>query len=127
MVFMRLAIALFLIVLLGGCRHQEAPLSGGRPVSHWVKMLRNPDPDLRRKAVTKLGNVGSTDAAALPAVLGALNDTDAAVRGEAILALMKFGPEADTAASDLARLRREDSDLHVRALAAKALNRVYAS
>ena len=99
-------------------------LAGGRPVSHWVEALKSPDAKQRKTAVTKLGNVGPADEAVLPALLGALNDADAAVRREAILALMKYGPGAREAVPRLTDLRQSDRDAQVRTLAAKALEKL---
>jgi HEAT repeat protein len=79
---------------------------------------------LRKTAVFKLGNVGATDPAVWPALLEALKDKDAAVRREAILALMKFGPGAHEAIGILTELRQRDADAQVRVYAAKALRKL---
>jgi HEAT repeat protein len=120
---MRLLPLAALLVVLGGCGAPPRPtLSGGKPVSHWAKALQgSPDPKARKEAAFKLGNVGPTDPAALPALLGALKDPDAAVRSEAILALVKFGPAALEAVPALTELRDRDDDPKVRTYAAKAL------
>ena len=70
-----------------------------------------------------LGNVGAADPAAIPALIGALKDSDAAVRAAATLALLKIGPDAQDAAEALAEAQK-DKDPKVRDLAAKALQRV---
>src|SRR5439155_16911918 len=80
--------------LLGGCGKEQPMLAGGKPVSHWVQALQNPDPKVRKQAAFKLGNVGPADPTALPALIEALKDRDAGVRREAILALLKCGPAA---------------------------------
>jgi HEAT repeat protein len=110
---------LFVILLFGlsGC-------GGGRPTMaglKWAQALRDPDAGLRKKAAFKLGNIGPTDPAVLPALLGALKDPDAGVRREAILALLKCGPGAREAIPALADLERRDPDPQVRAYAARAL------
>jgi HEAT repeat protein len=99
-------------------------LSGGKSVDDWVQALAGPDARLRKTAVLKLGNVGPADPAVLPAVLGALEDRDAGVRREAILALMKYGDGARQAAPILAAMRQRDADARVRSDAAKALQRL---
>ena len=114
--------ALVLVVLgLCGCGSAEPSLAGGKPVSFWLDGLRNADVKVRQKAVLKLGNVGSMDAAVFPALLETLGDADPSVRREAIIALMKFGPGAQHAVPRLTEIRGTDRDMQVRAFAAKAL------
>ena len=99
-------------------------LAGGKPVEHWLQALQDPDAKVRKVAVTKLGNVGTADPAALPAILSALKDPDADVRGEVILALMKFGTLTQEEISALTEMKDRDADPHVRALAIKALEKL---
>jgi HEAT repeat protein len=116
----KISLAIALAVLVG-CRKQPPPLAGGKPVSHWLGALQAPDAGVRKKAVFKLGNVGSTDPAVPPALRDALKDRDAAVRREAILALLKCGRGAREATAALAELQERDADARVRACAAQAL------
>src|SRR5947209_18535561 len=116
--------AILLTVLLSGCDKERPMLAGGKPVRSWVEALKEPDAKLRKTAVSKLGNVGPADETVLPALLGALTDTDATVRREAILALMKYGPGAREAMARLADLRKNDRDAQVRNYAAKALEKL---
>jgi HEAT repeat protein len=111
-------------VLAAGCGEAPPTLSGGKPMSHWVEALRGPDAKLRKTAAFKLGNVGPTDPAVLPALLAALKDNDAGVRSEAIVALMKCGPDAREAVESLTDLRRRDPDARVRNHAARALQKI---
>jgi HEAT repeat protein len=113
-----------LICLLIGCGQPKAMLAGGKPVSHWLKALQNPDPKVRKTAVIKLGNIGPADAAALPAINGALKDSDAAVRREAILALLRSGPAAAQAVPELTDLRQRDPNAQVRHYAAQAVEKL---
>jgi HEAT repeat protein len=124
---MRTLAFLALVAILSGCRNSEPPLSGGKPISHWIETLQDPSPKARKKAVTKLGNAGTADAAVFPALMEALKDTDAEVRCEAILALMKLGPAAREAMPALTRMQRQDSDDQVRSFAAKALQKLQAA
>src|ERR1700730_13646787 len=101
-----LAFSLLAITVLPGCGQQGPPLSGGQPVSYWLGALKDGDAKLRQKAVTKLGNVGTTDAAVFPALIEALRDADASVRREVVLALMKFGPDAKEAVPILGDVQR---------------------
>ncbi len=108
-----------------GCGQPEPRLTaGGRPVSYWLDELKKPDPKARKKAVRELGHVGPADPAAIPAVTAAVKDKDAAVRREAVLALLNLGPAARDAAAALAEAAKSDPDPTVRRDAAKALDRV---
>lgn len=121
---MRVLAILLLAVVLSGCGKSEPTLAGGKPVTYWVAALKDPDVNVRKKAAFKLGNVGTTDAAVLPALIEALKDTNAVVRREAILALAKCGPGATEAQSALSEVQRHDRDAQVRTYAAKALDRL---
>jgi hypothetical protein len=113
-----------LVCLLIGCGQPKPMLAGGKPVSHWLKALQDPDPKVRKTAVAKLGNVAMVDSAALPAVLGSLKDPDAVVRREAILALLKCGPEANQSIPTLQEMKRNDPNAQVRSYAAQALEKL---
>jgi HEAT repeat protein len=113
-----------LALLAAGCGEPAAMTAGGKPVSHWLQALQDPDARVRKKAVTKLGNVGTADPAAIPAVAAALKDRDARVRVEAALALLKLGPAAKEAEAALAEAARTDPDGRVRDCAARALANV---
>lgn len=110
-----------LVILLMGCGQPKATLAGGKSISHWLQALQAPDPTVRKTAVNKLGNIGTADPAALPAVVGALKDPDAAVRCEAILALLRNGPAAKEALPTLMEMQRSDRNAQVRSYAAQAL------
>jgi len=111
-----------LAVASPGCTGKSGtPLAGGKPVEEWVKALSDPNPKLREKAVEKLGNVGSSNPAVVPALCGALQDPSADVRCQAILALAKTGSGAQAAIEPLKQLGRQDRDPRVRSYAAKAL------
>jgi HEAT repeat protein len=113
------------VAAAAGCGKSEPPLTaGGRPVSHWLDELKKPDPKARKKAVRELGHVGPADPAAIPAVTAAVKDKDAAVRREAVLALLNLGPAARDAAAALAEAAKSDPDPAVRQDAAKALERI---
>jgi HEAT repeat protein len=123
--FLRLAVV-GLALWAGGCGKARPTTAGGKPVSHWVQALQDPDARLRKKAAQKLGNAGPADPAVVPALAGALKDRDARVRAEAALALMKMGPAAQGAIPALAEAHK-DPDPRVREYAVKALERVQAA
>src|SRR6516165_3215507 len=113
---MRRLVVAALLAALVGCARQSPPLSGGKPVSHWVDTLKSgPDARERKKAAFELGNVGPTDPSAQPALIAALKDRDAAARCAAIAALLKFGPAARAAIPALTELRERDGNARVRA------------
>jgi HEAT repeat protein len=117
-----IALTLFAVaVATCGCGRATPTLAGGKAVHFWVEALQSPAAPSRKHAVSKLGNVGRADPEAFPAVLGALKDRDAGVRREAILAVMKTGPDAQEAVPILAEMKEKDRDSQVRAYAAKAL------
>jgi HEAT repeat protein len=92
--------------------------------SKWAEALRDHDARVRRKAAFTLGNIGPSDPAVLPALIGALKDADAGVRCEAILALLKYGAGVQEAIPALTEVRAKDHDPKVRAYAAKALDKL---
>ena len=121
---MRLLLVAFVAVGLSGCGRTPPTVAGGKPVSDWVNTLQSPDVKLRKKAASKLGNVGPTDPVAFPALMRALRDTDAGVRCEVILALTKFGSGAKEAIPDLTVIHRQDPNAQVRTYAARALEQI---
>jgi HEAT repeat protein len=114
---------LIVIVTAVGCGQAPPTQVGGKPVSHWVQALQDRDPQVRKKAVDKLGNVGTADPAVVPALIQAVKDRDARVRAEAVLRLLQLGPAARDAVPALAEARK-DPDAKVRAHAARALERI---
>jgi HEAT repeat protein len=120
---MRSLLLLTLALLLPGCGRKAPLLAHGKPVGHWVNALRDPDPRVRRKAVTALGHVGPADPAALPALSGALKDPDPSVRARVVLALLNLGRAARPAAPALEEARH-DSSPQVREYAGLALKRI---
>jgi HEAT repeat protein len=112
------------LAVLSGCGPAEPPLSGGKSVQHWLQALQHRDPKHRQEAVIKLGNAGASDAAVLPALVGALKDSDARVRCEAILAVLKCGPSAQEAVPALTEVMHHDKDTKVRSYAAKAVEKL---
>jgi HEAT repeat protein len=121
----QLLLGLVTVVTFAGCGQPPAPKTAHyQPVSHWVATLKDPDAKVRKQAVRILGNVGTNDDAAIPALTQALADTDAAVRIEAIIGLMKIGPPADVAVAALENIRDKDSDATARTYAGRAIERI---
>jgi HEAT repeat protein len=117
---MRRMLVAVLLISFVGCG--KAPPT--TRVTHWLDALHAPDAKLRKKAAFTLGNLGTTDPAVVPALITALKDRDAAVRCEAILALLKCGPSAREAIPVLADLQRRDPSDRVRHYAANAIDKL---
>jgi HEAT repeat protein len=111
---------LILLVLLSGCSRAQPTMAG----SKWAEALHAPDARVRKKAAFTLGNIGPSDKMVLPALIGGLKDADAAVRREAILGLLKYGPGAREAIPELTEVQEKDRDTNVRAYAARALDKL---
>src|SRR5947209_16653523 len=105
-----LFVILLIFILLSGCRSAPPAMAGAK----WAEALRDPDARVRKKAAFTLGNIGPSDAAALPALLEALHDADAGVRCEVILSLLKFGSRGKEAIPLLNEVREKDRDAKVR-------------
>jgi HEAT repeat protein len=109
-----------LLISLSGCGSAQPTMAGGK----WAEALRDRDAKVRKKAAFTLGNIGPTDPAVLPALIGALKDADAGVRCEAILALRKYGLPAKEAILELTAIQQKDRNRKVRAYAANALEKL---
>jgi HEAT repeat protein len=107
-----------------GCGNTEPTLAGGRPIAYWVEALKAPDPRVRKEAAFKLGNAGPVEPSVFPALSAALKDSDARVRCEAVLAVLKFGSIAKEAIPVLAELKQKDADAQVRRYAARAIEKL---
>ena len=93
-------------------------------MEEWIHALSDPDAKPRKKAADKLGNVGASDPAVVPALCEALKDKNADVRCEAILALAKSSSGAKEAIAPLKAISLQDRDAKVRTYAAKALEQL---
>ena len=112
-----------LVLLLAGCGHREPVVAHGKPVDYWLQELGNADAHRRLKAVGALGDVGTADRRAIPALADAVKDRDAGVRDGAVLALLNIGPDARTAVPAL-KEAANDPDPTVRSHAQKGLQRI---
>ncbi len=121
------SMALLLVVgLVCGCG-AEPPRSGGRTAAYWAEVLKQNKVELRRKAATKLGPLILTDAAALPAVLDAIHDSDADVRARAFWALGVYcGPKAAEIVPVLREVCERELDPKAKEAATAALRKLNA-
>jgi HEAT repeat protein len=114
--------AITVLVIAGCSANERGPiLAGGREVKSWLADLHSPQPQVRRKAVLKLGNVGDTDPAAAHGLAAALRDSDAIVRRDAVSAIAKLThPDAEIVAA-LRMMKDRDPDPRVRDYAQRAI------
>jgi HEAT repeat protein len=119
--------ASLLILALVGCGGAKPTLIAGKPVDHWLKQLENPDAKERKNAVFKLEALGTADSNVLPALIGALKDSDATVRCEAIVAVARWGNDAGEAIPILTEMESNDPSTEVRDYAAKAVKKLSAA
>ena len=117
--------SLFAFALIG-CGRTDGPKEkyfGGETVDHWLDGIKSGDPKVRKKAADMLGNIGPSDARAIPALIEAVKDKDAKVRDAAVLGLSKIGSPAASAESGL-EAATKDPDASVRTHAIAALGRI---
>jgi len=117
---MKRMLLVMMVIISPSCGKEQPRLAGTK----WSETLRDPNPKLRKKAAFTLGNIGPSDPAVLPALIGALKDADPEVRCEAILGLLKWASEAKAAIPNLIELQEKDQDAKVRNYAAKALEKL---
>ena len=115
--------------LVGCGKSPELLTASGKPIEFWLEALKAPSTDAKQrlKAVKTLSNVGPAHPQAIPALIEALGQPDATLRGEAVLALLKVGPAAKDALSTLERVSQSDKDEKVRGYAAKAIAAIIGS
>ncbi len=116
-----------LIAMLGfGCSRTDGSKEkyfSGETVEHWLDAIKSPEAKTRKKAADVLGNVGTVDPRAIPAMIEAVKDRDAKVRDAAVLGLSKIGTPANAAESALEGATK-DKDATVRTHATAALERI---
>src|SRR5918994_4648135 len=86
----------------------KEPVSDGRPLSAWVADLEAPAPQTRNAAAYEIAGMGPAAAAAVPALIEALDDPVAAVRFPVTIALLEIGPAAAAAVPRLKQMMEED-------------------
>lgn len=113
-------------LLAAGCGGPTVPTAkffSGQPTAHWVQEMKSRDAKVRKHAADVLGNVGTADPDAIPALAAAVKDPDPRVRDAAVLGLSKIGPPA-AAALPVLEEATKDGDPVVRQHAAAAVGRV---
>ena len=102
----------------------QEPVSSGRPLSQWIADLKAPAPQTRNAAAYEIAGMGASAAAAVPALIDALDDQIPAVRYPVTIALLEIGPAAKAAVPRLQQMMDEEINDEIAASARRALKRI---
>ena len=100
------------------------PVSNGHTLSEWIADLKAPAPANRNAAAYEIAGMGPAAAAAVPALIEALDDEVAAVRFPVTVALGEIGPAAEPAIPRLRKVVEEDLNDEVAAAARRAIKHI---
>jgi HEAT repeat protein len=124
------ALAMALVLTAGSASAQTAakePEAHGRPLSEWIAELKAAAPVLRNAAADEIAGLGPAAAAAVPALIEALDDPVAVVRFPVTVALAEIGPGAAAAVPRLKQMMEEDLNDEVAAAARRAIRHIQPS
>ena len=102
----------------------KEPVSDGHTLSEWVAELKGAAPQTRNAAAYELSGMGPAAAAAVPALIEALDDPEATVRFPVTVALGEIGPAAKAAVPKLKKMMEEEINDEIAASARRALRRI---
>ena len=102
----------------------KEPVADGRTLSEWVADLKAPAPQTRNAAAYELSGMGPAAAAAVPALIEALDDPEPTVRFPVTVALGEIGPAAKDAVPRLKQMMEEEINDEIAASARRALRRI---
>lgn len=102
----------------------KEPVSDGHTLSEWVADLKAAAPQVRNAAAYEISGMGPAAAAAVPALIVALDDPEPTVRFPATVALGEIGPAAKDAVPRLKKMMDEEINDEVAAGAKRALRRI---
>ncbi len=100
------------------------PVSNGRTLSQWVADLKAPSPQTRNAAAYEIAGLGPAAAAAVPALIIALDDPAPSVRFPVTVALLEIGPAAKAAVPLLQQMVDEEINDEIAASARRALKHI---
>jgi HEAT repeat protein len=126
-------LALALLVTAGSASAQTAapaakePEAQGRPLSEWIADLKAAAPATRNAAAYGIAGMGPAAAAAVPALIEALDDPMAVVRFPVTVALSEIGPGAAAAVPRLKQMMEEEVNDEVAAAARRAIRHIQPS
>lgn len=102
----------------------QEPVSDGRTLSEWIADLKGLAPQTRNAAAYEIAGMGPAAAAAVPALIIALDDPIAAVRFPVTIALLEIGPAAKAAVPRLVIMVDEEINDEIAASARRALRHI---
>lgn len=100
------------------------PMSNGRTLSQWVADLKALAPATRNAAAYEIAGMGPAAAAAVPALIEALDDSSPSVRFPVTVALGEIGPAAKAAVPKLQEMVEEEINDEIAASARRALRHI---
>src|SRR2546425_6528482 len=115
-----LPFAAFLLWSLPAYSQERDFIYKNRPLSEWVRLLKDQDRNLRRQAALELSSIGPAGKGLVLPLIEALGDKDRYVRSDVARALGGIGPDAVVALDSL-RTALKDRDSYVQLAAAAAL------
>ncbi|MFL5496633.1 MAG: HEAT repeat domain-containing protein [Gemmatimonadales bacterium] len=123
------SLAAAVLVLSSAASAQNAsagkePVADGRKLSQWVEDLKARAPQTRNAAAYEISGMGPAAAAAVPALIDALDDPEASVRFPVTVALAEIGPQAKAAVPKLKKMVDDEINDEVAAAARRALRRI---
>ena len=126
------ALSLIIALTTGGASAQNAaggkePVSRGRPLSEWISDLKAAAPATRNAAAYEIASLGPAAKPAVPALIEALDDPDAAVRFPVTVALGEIGPDAVAAVPRLKQMMFEEINDEIAAAARRAIRHIQPS
>jgi HEAT repeat protein len=102
----------------------KEPISNGKTLSQWIAELKAPAPQTRNAAAYEIAGMGPEAVRAVPALIEALDDPNAAVRFPVTVALGEIGPGAKAAVPRLQQMAEEEINDEIAASARRALRRI---
>lgn len=102
----------------------KEPVAGGRPLSQWIADLKAQSPQTRNAAAYEIAGLGPAAAAAVPALIIALDDPAPSVRFPVTVALLEIGPAAKAAVPRLQQMMEQELNDEIAASARRALKHI---
>ena len=120
-----LVLALLTLTAAGSAQTApKEPVSESRTLTEWIEDLKGPSPQTRNAAAYEIAGMGPAAAAAVPALIEALDDPVTAVRFPVTVALMEIGPAAKAAVPRLLLMMDEEINDEIAASARRALKHI---
>ncbi len=121
-----LAVAALVLTSNGWAQGTSAkePVADGRTLSQWIADLKAPAPQTRNAAAYEISGMGPAAAAAVPALIQALDDPEESVRFPVTVALAEIGPAAKAAVPRLKKMGEEETNDEVAAAAKRAIRHI---